>query len=53
MQIVSWEDSLYEMSKPVFWENLEKYCSVLIAENFTENAKHKIKHVLQFNLHLT
>ena len=39
MQIVSTGDNLHEMSKPVFWERLEKYFNVLSAENFSQSAK--------------
>ena len=38
MQIVSIEDNLHEMSKPVFCEKI-KYFSMSSVENFTESAK--------------
>ena len=37
ISIVSIGDNLHEMTNPVF---LEKYFSMLYAENFTQNAKH-------------
>ena len=36
MQIVCFVDNLTEMSKPVFWENLENYFKMLSAEFFTQ-----------------
>ena len=38
MQIVSIGDNLHVMSKPLFWEKLEKY-SKMSAEIFTQSAK--------------
>ena len=39
MQIVSNGDNLHEMSKPVFWEESEKYFNISSAGNFTQSAK--------------
>ena len=42
IQIVSYTDNLYEMSKPAFWKKYEKkkHFKILSAENFTQSAKH-------------
>ena len=39
MQIVSWGDSLCEMTKPIFWEKYEKYFKMSSANIFTQHAK--------------
>ena len=39
MQIVSIRDSLHEMSKPIFLEDLEKYFKMPSAEYFTQSDK--------------
>ena len=38
MQIVSQGDNLHEMSKPAFWEKLEKYFKMSSAEIFIQHA---------------
>ena len=39
MQIVSSEDNLHEIIKPVFWEKQEIYFKKLSLEIFTQSAK--------------
>ena len=41
MQIVSNRGNLQEISKPVFWENQEKYFKISSAETFTQHAEHE------------
>ena len=40
MQIVSWGDILYEISNPIFWEELEKRLKMFSAEICTQPAIH-------------
>ena len=40
MQIVSYEDSLREMSITISWEKAENYSKMSFAEIFTKHAKH-------------
>ena len=42
MQIVSIGDNLQEMSKPVFWEKLEKYHQVVVCWISPDSCKGKI-----------
>ena len=39
MQIVSLEDNLHEISKPISWEKYEKQFKLLAAEVFTQHDK--------------
>ena len=38
MQIISYGDTLHEMSKPIFWEE-EEYFKMSSASNFTQHAE--------------
>ena len=51
MQIVSEEDNLHDISKPVFWEELEKiYFEMWFGEIFNRHVKSK--YMFSFELHL-
>ena len=39
MQIVSFDDNLHNVSKPIFWKKKAKYFKMSSADIFTQNAK--------------